>query len=235
MLFSRMRTPRKLEVETDPRKCGFGIWLYGEGRKQAENLVPSLAPLFKRIEEPHARLHESAIAIDKAYQAADPHLPAFLKAREVDHLNWMEHIADLFLENHEKLDVITDDHQCALGKWLYGEEAAKAVERNPSLEPLLEALKEPHKELHESARQIQAQYRQIHPGLMVMLQARLDDHRRWSAKVAEAILDSKNTLDVETDPAKCAFGKFLASREAQASMQNFPASETGIGGLQGAA
>ena len=50
-----------LNVETDDHKCGFGQWLYGDGRKQAEALVPSLAPLLKKIEEPHRLLHESAI------------------------------------------------------------------------------------------------------------------------------------------------------------------------------
>ncbi|ACL02869.1 Methyl-accepting chemotaxis sensory transducer [Desulfatibacillum aliphaticivorans] len=213
----------ELHVETDPRQCGFGKWLYGEGRKNAEALVPSLAPIIKRIEEPHARLHESAISIGKAFQPADANLPAYLQARQIDHLKWMETIDDLFLENHAKLDVITDDHQCALGKWLFGEEAKKAVERNPSLGPLLKALEEPHRQLHESAKQIQTEYRQIHPGLMVMLQQRLDDHRRWAAAVAQAILERKTSLDVETDPAKCAFGKFLQSREAQVYMASSPA------------
>ena len=46
-----------LDVETDDHKCGFGIWLYGEGRKKAEALVPSLVPILKSIEEPHKKLH----------------------------------------------------------------------------------------------------------------------------------------------------------------------------------
>ncbi|HKI48260.1 MAG TPA: CZB domain-containing protein, partial [Desulfobacteria bacterium] len=50
-----------LVVQTDPHKCAFGKWLYGEGRKQAETLVPSLAPLLKEIEAPHRKLHESAM------------------------------------------------------------------------------------------------------------------------------------------------------------------------------
>ena len=52
-----------LEIETDHRKCAFGKWLYGEQRLAAEKNVPSLAALFKKIEAPHQRLHESAIAI----------------------------------------------------------------------------------------------------------------------------------------------------------------------------
>ena len=53
----------ELSVETDPHKCGFGKWYYGEGREQAEKLLPSLKSLIAEIEEPHKRLHESATAI----------------------------------------------------------------------------------------------------------------------------------------------------------------------------
>ena len=55
-----------LGVQVDYRKCGFGSWYYGEGRRQAEQLVPSLAPLLARIEQPHRELHQSAVAIEKA-------------------------------------------------------------------------------------------------------------------------------------------------------------------------
>ncbi|MFU8818683.1 MAG: methyl-accepting chemotaxis protein [Desulfurivibrio sp.] len=56
----------RLEVETDYRKCGFGLWYYGEGRRQAEHLVPALAPLLARIETPHRELHESAVRVERA-------------------------------------------------------------------------------------------------------------------------------------------------------------------------
>jgi len=53
----------ELSVETDPHKCGFGKWYYGEGREQAEKRFPSLKGLLREIEEPHKKLHESAVAI----------------------------------------------------------------------------------------------------------------------------------------------------------------------------
>jgi methyl-accepting chemotaxis protein len=71
-----------LNVQTDHAQCAFGKWLYGEGRQQAEMLVPELAPLLKAMEEPHKRLHESAIAIGTGLQTApfracpDPVQPA---------------------------------------------------------------------------------------------------------------------------------------------------------------
>ena len=89
----------KLTVQTDDTKCGFGKWLYGEGRKQAETLVPSLAPLLKEIEAPHKALHESAIAIDKVFEQANPRLPTLLVEREVDHLTWAAKIRDAFINN----------------------------------------------------------------------------------------------------------------------------------------
>ncbi|MBU0910603.1 MAG: CZB domain-containing protein [Proteobacteria bacterium] len=35
---------KDLTVETDHQKCGFGQWLYGTERKDAEQLIPSLTP-----------------------------------------------------------------------------------------------------------------------------------------------------------------------------------------------
>ena len=56
----------ELNVETDPHKCGFGKWYYGEGREHAEKMLPTLKPLITEIEEPHNKLHASAIAIKES-------------------------------------------------------------------------------------------------------------------------------------------------------------------------
>jgi methyl-accepting chemotaxis protein len=118
-----------LTVETDDHKCAFGQWLFGEDRKQAEALVPSLTPLLQSIEAPHRALHESAIDIGKNYRQADAHLPALLLAREIDHLNWAAQIRDTFLKGERILTVQTDPRLCGLGKWLQSEEARKAFEQ----------------------------------------------------------------------------------------------------------
>ena len=48
---------------------------------------------------------------------------AFMLSKEIDHLNWMSAVTDLFLkEDVTSLNVQTDDHKCGLGQWLYGEE-----------------------------------------------------------------------------------------------------------------
>ncbi len=60
-----MRSAERLTVETDPHKCGFGKWFYGEGRREAENRFSKLAGSLRDVEEPHKRLHQSVIEIKK--------------------------------------------------------------------------------------------------------------------------------------------------------------------------
>jgi len=211
-----------LDVETDDHKCAFGIWLYGEGRKEAEVMVPSLAPLLREIEEPHRKLHESAIEIGKHFQQADTHLPGFLATKEVEHQVWVAKINELFMDNLSELKVETDDHKCGLGIWLHGEGAKKAAEGHPELAGLIEAMKEPHRKLHQSAVEIQKVYKQVHPGLRHTLKDILDDHREWAAKVSEGLIEGKQDLGVQVDPAKCAFGVFLSSEQAKEWMRGFP-------------
>ena len=79
----------KLQVETDDHKCAFGKWLYGEGRKQAEALVPSLSPMLKEIEGTHRKLHESAIEIGKVFRQPHQGLAATISERLGDNYTWV--------------------------------------------------------------------------------------------------------------------------------------------------
>lgn len=207
----------KLTVQTDHTQCGFGKWLYGEGRKEAEALIPSLAPLLKEIEAPHRLLHESAIDIDKTFTPADPALPGFIANKLVDHLEWAAKIQKALLENAPTVEVQTDHTLCAFGKWLYGDGAAKTAASDATLAKLMEQIKVPHKELHDSAKKIIDAYDQVHSGLRNTLRMRLDDHRRWAAQVSEGII-TQTPFDVETDPEKCGFGKWLTSDGAMRIM-----------------
>ena len=115
-----------LQVQTDHRKCAFGQWLYGEQRQAAERLLPSLAPLLKKIEKPHADLHRSAIAIEESYQAVDHRLGWFLREKKSDHLAWMHRLKDgLYASNDASIDIQTDPRQCKLGKWIYAADTGK--------------------------------------------------------------------------------------------------------------
>ena len=142
----------ELSVETDHRKCAFGQWLYGEGRREAEALVPSLAPLLKEIEAPHKRLHDSAIAIDKAFKQANPNLPTLFVEREVDHLKWASQIRDGFIQEKDALGVQTDPTRCALGKWLNSDEARTAYAKGDAdFKRVWDEMVDVHKDLHRSA------------------------------------------------------------------------------------
>lgn len=83
-----------LDVETDWHKCGFGEWFYGQARKDAEKLVPELAPLLKEIESPHSHLHASALAIMKAFRQPHPGLSLILSHRLNDHVRWMSTVGE---------------------------------------------------------------------------------------------------------------------------------------------
>ncbi len=212
----------ELKVETDPTRCGFGKWLYGEGRKQAEILVPTLKPLLKEIEGPHKALHESAVKIKAVYTRADTKLPEFIARKEIDHLNWSAVIEGGLLENVDQITVETDPTRCGFGKWLYGEKAAQSAKMDAKLGQLLEQIKEPHKRLHESAIELINAYHSSHPKVLMALMDALDDHRRWVTNVSDAIMAFKPKLTVQLDAKQCAFGKWLASEEAQSLMAQIP-------------
>ncbi len=143
-----------LDVETDHHRCGLGRWFYGEGRKAAEALIPALRGPLAAIEEPHRRLHESAIAIGEIFQQADPNLPHFLAEREADHLAWVNAVYAYFVGERERLDVQLDHRLCALGRFIHGEEGRKVAASDPEFARLLEEIVEPHARLHESAHDI---------------------------------------------------------------------------------
>ncbi len=145
----------KLEVQTDPTKCAFGKWYYGEERKHAEQMVPAIAPLLAEIEKYHTHLHESAVHIGEVFHQADAHLPKFLAEKEGDHLKWANAVLAYLAGGESQLNVQTNDHLCGLGKFLYGEEGRKVAQSDPEMARLLEEIKEPHMHLHESAVKIQ--------------------------------------------------------------------------------
>ena len=147
---------RELNVQTDPHQCGFGKWYYGEGRSEAEALVPGLAPLLQQVEAPHKALHASAVAIGEVYTAADLTLPGFLAAKEADHLAWANAVLTYFIDNQDALQVQLDDHKCSLGLFLYSDRSEAVAASDPQLARLIDEIKEPHRRLHASAQKIKA-------------------------------------------------------------------------------
>ena len=220
----------ELNVQTDEHLCGFGKWLYGEERQAAEADIPELRPVLAEIEEPHKRLHATAIEIREHFRQANAELPSAFVEREAEHLVWASQVRNLFLENLPELKVQTDGHKCALGQWLATEEMQEIRAHDHELDRLLESLEVPHMALHASAKKIAAIWQPIHPGLSDTLKDRLDDHRAWASKVCRACVtkDAAILKQLETDPTLCAFGKFLASEQCKAWERQFPAFGTAL-------
>ena len=56
---------RVLNIQKDPQKCKFGVWLNSDEITQMRKNDPELDRLLAEIEEPHHNLHTSAIQIEK--------------------------------------------------------------------------------------------------------------------------------------------------------------------------
>ena len=145
-----------INIEINHRKCPLGSWLYGEERKKAETLVPELSDLFKSIEMPHQKYHESVAAITENFKQADIMLPTLLVQRMVDHLNWAAKIRDDVMTQAGTIEVETDPTKCALGKWLNSDQAEKTYKNGDAeFRREWDQLLGTHKKLHQSALNVQ--------------------------------------------------------------------------------
>jgi methyl-accepting chemotaxis protein len=203
-----------LQVETDHTKCAFGKWLYGNQRLAAEKLVPSLAPLLAKIEEPHESLHQSAISIGKNFRFVDHRLGWFLREKKSDHLAWMHRLKDgLYVSQETHIDIQTDPHQCKLGRWIYADETKTMTKADPELAKLIDLLEPVHAALHASARDINRKlamgdrpaaidlFRHQTRDLANKTIEALDAIRDWHDGLIELDEDTKAIYAYETMPA----------------------------------
>jgi methyl-accepting chemotaxis protein len=151
----------ELHVQTDPHKCAFGKWYYGEERKKAEQLVPQLKELFAKIEDPHKHLHESAIKISDVFVQADRKLDASLREAKSDHLIFAHTVKDVVVNGKvvDKIDVQKDPTQCNFGKWLYSEETKSLKTKFPDFAAFCNEIEEPHNHLHRSVKTVEKYYK----------------------------------------------------------------------------
>ncbi|TBV81076.1 MAG: methyl-accepting chemotaxis protein [Desulfobulbaceae bacterium] len=73
----------ELEVEFDAKASKFGKWYYGEDRRYAEQLVPSLAPILAQLERPHDLIHSAARDIAMTMATARSATEGRLVAKEI--------------------------------------------------------------------------------------------------------------------------------------------------------
>ena len=145
----------ELHAETDPTQCAFGQWYYSDARKQAEQEIPALGPILAEIEEPHDRLHASAVDIADSYEQVDLELGNFLREIKTDHLAWAHRVKDLLIDPNAPTDSIeTDPTQCNLGLWLYSDEVEQMRREDPEFDAVIADIIEPHEQLHRRATQV---------------------------------------------------------------------------------
>ncbi|MGL1903000.1 MAG: methyl-accepting chemotaxis protein [Fibrobacterales bacterium] len=142
-----------LTVTTDHTRCGLGKFLYGEGRRNAEKLVPTLGVHYSDLEKVHIELHSSAKEVQEFYRPADKTLYGFLAEKEADHLGWTNSVFDVIHFKKKNLNVAIDHTKCSLGKFIYGT-GGKALEAQGVFAATARILKEEHVKLHGTAKKI---------------------------------------------------------------------------------
>ncbi len=145
-----------------------------------------------------------------------------LKNREIDHLKWIEHLQETFLNNKDKILVQINPKKCAMGIWLAGDEFKKIKQTNPKVAQVIESIHAPHNDLHHSAKDISNLWLAVHPELIQTLYKRLDDHRKWAINVGVDLQEGR-TITAEINPSNCHFGKWLKSEECANLEKQWPA------------
>ncbi len=136
-------------------------------------------------------------------------------AREIDHLKWVQNLEDMFVNEKAQGVTVEKDHtQCALGRWLYGEEIEQFIGDDPELRRLIEAIKEPHQRLHESAHKIDETFVAFDLSLEALINEVWIKHLNWVIDLKQA-MESGSEFTGELDPRKCLFGKWFYSYEAE--------------------
>jgi len=149
---------KEMDVQTDWKKCDFGKWLYGEGRKNAETLVPELVPIFKSMEEPHRLIHESAIQISKEMNKLDCNKIVTYFARTTTMLGrWRDEIDhdtfNAFWKN-KAINAARRYDECGFSRWLTGPEAEALSKEFPDFTPIIQRLREQDNIVKNTAKEV---------------------------------------------------------------------------------
>jgi len=210
---------KKMELATDPIKCALGKFLYGEERKQAEDLVPSLAPVFKAMEGPHRRLHESAVEIEKLMHKVN--IPVFLDSAysaEIAHMDWVEKVREDIEAKKSAISVTTDPTKCAFGKWLRSPEFIELCREYPELSAMAEQISGAHRQLHESGGEINRKMKKgDYAGALEIVNARTIKDERKVREILRRMQDWAGKIHADQQKAKKVFAQITvpAMKEVQ--------------------
>jgi len=210
-----------LEVETDDHKCSFGIWLYGEGRNRAEELVPSIIPVLKKIEVSHHLLHQSALEIKRAFRHADTSLPAIFTEMQLEHFKWADKIRDAILKGENSVFIQTDADNCDLGVWLNSEEASQVYEKgSEEFKTIWNRLRGSHEKLHLNGAKAQSSLAESLESALTVFEeellqsfndtmAELDDLKKIAQQEIDEMKHAQRIYMAKTIPARNAVQKLL--------------------------
>ncbi len=135
----------------------------------------------------------------------------FAISKEIDHLNWVQGLTELFLNDHvHEVSVETDHTQCSLGRWIYGGELEALAANSPQLASLVERLKVPHEELHKSAIAIDQQYSEFDRAGYDALVSGWIYHLEWVKDLSNSII-SGTEFTGGLDPRGGDFGTWYYS------------------------
>ena len=82
-------------------------------------------------------------------------MDSLLAQKEIEHLTWINKVSQLWTDpKASQIDVETDEHNCDLGKWLYGDDREFLESSYPDLAVLIKEIESPHHELHASVIEI---------------------------------------------------------------------------------
>ncbi len=231
----------EVTVQTDDHECGFGHWLYSDETQAMAAADPVMADLLQRIEEPHSRLHHTAITIGDQYVDFDVSLQRLIADRWIDHLNWMSGLATS-LASKEVFNGGLDPHQCPFGQWYESYEAD-----NVEFADQLRRWDAPHAALHESAERIVAAQKagnweeanlvftnETRPTLSELENA-YHETTNWMASLATRRQDAVNTFTNDTREAVTEVQSVLAElkehssdRTQQVADETYAAADTSV-------
>lgn len=100
-------------LTTDPHKCAFGNWYDGY---HSDN--PAIAALLKEIEEPHAKLHQTALEIEKCKKDDTEGVQELLKNARLDYIakimKLLDRLIDMNNDSITELMLVLEDEENSL-------------------------------------------------------------------------------------------------------------------------
>jgi methyl-accepting chemotaxis protein len=144
-----------------------------------------------------------------------------LTRKEVDHLKWAAVVSELFTnDTMTELKVQKDPTKCAFGEWYYSDHRKHAEKTFPELTSIMKDIEPFHNNLHQSAVEINKYFHRADIDLPGTIATRQVDHLKWADAIRDAFLSQSTTVEVQTDPTKCALGQWLLSEQAQQAYRN---------------